>query len=515
MKKGLFIIFIFGAFYCKSQQSYNLLDTFPFFFELGSFELKEKDIKVIDSIAINIDHKCLKEIRITGYSDTLGGSESNDSIVRNRTKYANLKFKSTLNNIQHKQIKTYYKPESEIHKSLDSNRRLDIIVKMNNQELCNTKEKILCYKVAFETINKSAVINDKSGIKIIIDPKDILDSTYLRTRKIKSNKFHVKLKDSLIWTTETIGKFRFKKEVLAATIPKASYKNARIIIADSGCVDSCSTNDLKSYMKQRQYDKKIQVDWFLMNHIQVKRIVFSQNKFRIRALKELINPKNKYYKDCEKRKRIQWRNGKLLWRKNYTYTKLNALNSRLENISKEIEICKPDILRGCKSKIIKICDFRLAIDSSFKAQIFSGYSSLDTTFYFGLGTNFFSILGQSFIHGGLTYNSQPYFNASQQFSLYSFPARDFFPFPMWQSPQEANLIYTVASIYIGAEMKQTWKKEINSYYSLKLGLDVANYKSKSIIPHRYFSALELGYLVKHENWKPSFQFGISWKLFKL
>ena len=493
-------------------------DTLSIYFDFGVSKIREDQFEILNSLQTKFDLSSVDSIHYIGMADSVGNFKANIKLSEKRAANA-AKYCSKLFS---KQLNENVKAIGELSNGKDNqlNRRVDIIL---FSELANAPDidtmfhgksivnKELCYYVDYYLLHRSNIRNIKKRNKdlVIIETNDdVLKKCkghyanskyngclghYIGSRNKKGEFVPKELK----FTSKKSARLWWNDSKFIATVPKADYDRYKIFnIAFAPC-DTCS-QDFEHQNKILNEETCQQVDLFLMNNMQIKRILFRYHLVNIRAPREYVNLKDQYYIGCGYSDVLKWKTKKGRKKKYYYYSQLPRFSTHVANITRKMECCTATEPSYCYTPLF-LCGggaFGSPITSfNLIAEIGSHYQQDKVIPYAAIGTSKSGDKSQVAFYVGIHGDKSFYGSLRYQYHFLSFQFHELNLFSTWQKSVKGYTINQYCRFYVGTEFKTKLGKTIQNNYleqNLHLGFAAVNTNYDAIIP-KIFIQYGLGY----------------------
>jgi len=498
MKLTLRIIFILITFLI-----YNPIfgqDTISIYFEFGQSKIPDEQLIPLNAIPTLYDLSDLDSVYFIGMADSVGDLESNFDLsekrARNVAKYCERIINTTL------PVRVKALGES-LNDEKWKNRRVLVIfffkpVQPEEDEIQNeNKIKESCYYIDYHLLHHShirTITKRKKNLVLIEttlpDLKKKKEQYYGSTTK--NGEFIVK---KVKWAFLRTGKLWWSQTRYVATIPEEDFKKYKIFkVGDLPC-DSCS-EDFRNKAFIINEDTCMQVDYFVMENMQIKRSLFNRTSVEIRVPREYINYEDKYYIGCGYENELIWTTKKGKRKQNYFYSHLPLYFNYLGNITRVMKCCKSNPEPSeCDKKLIYNSIFCSAKGGlTLNAELGTYYQQSKITPYIAIGLFKEGSFSRVSLFVGTDNKLSIYSSLRYQIHIISFPYNILNPFSTWQSPKQQQVIYRYGRLYLGTELKSRFI--LNNPYHLEqnihIGFAAVNTNYNAIIP-RIFLEYGIGY----------------------
>jgi hypothetical protein len=467
-------------------------DTITVYFEFGSSIIPKEEKLMLAEIRNKYQLNQLDSAHFVGTADSVGSVSANFKLSEKRARNVANYFEDIFP--QNTLIRTFARGEKQNKKSLNYNRKVEVILFFKNIEN--------------ETENKSDNVKADSLITVnychhiaydILHRSTIREIKYRRKSYVQIETFPNLIKKELVYysaSKNSKGKLVYNKIKWSngfANVPKKDFDSYKIFTRSIGpCIDTCNENLIEDHLLKSE--KCIQLDTILMKRLEYKAILFNFHFYKVRTFKENVNLSDKYYYGCN-RYPLQWKTKKYFKRKNYYYAKLPRTFFCGDNILREMDCCKysiePDRCDACVLPFLKCMrGFGLTLDINPGYNHFINrhekYIGIQSTLY----SNFHEIiLGLNFESKGHFYSTFTY-----NFDLLQFPYDAINPFGGWKKGMNSNF----GRIYVGTELRSLSGKNNSNYLDQNIHVGFAHW-STNIIGLRFFAQYGLAYDYLHHN----------------
>ncbi len=533
MKQLLSIIFISISFFATGQ------DKLSIYFEFGSSKIQDKQANILNAIPANYDLSDADSIVYIGMADSTGNFDSNLKLSEKRAR----KVAKYCKKIIPETIPYKVKAIGETNATDDAkSRRVEIVFYYQSSSATIVDSEIEdggiqnnkpCFNIDYRLLHKSQVrtITKKEKQQVLIE-------TSLSSIENKRQHYYGEINSQgefvskqVRWKARNSGKSWWKERRYIATIPKESYDNYRLFKTDDEPCDTCSEN----LIEQKKITKKTecrQVDYFVMQNMQYKRILFNKKHINIRVPREYVDTSAAYYIGCGDSTKLVWKTKKGWGRKKYYYAKLTIdyMHNRVYNITKYTECCETKPEPSECDMIIMECAYigyqaPYTGGLTFTFEIADNYQQPEHLTYGGIrikkensiGSSAYSVDGYSLL-AGLDINKQFYGSLKYQVSITAFDYEVINPFTSWQKPASQPAFQPkYGRMYVGTELKKGFIDNHFLEQSAFVGLEAINVRTDAIIP-RVFFQVGVGYDYLQNNTTdvyPLLQFGVNINLGKI
>jgi len=507
-------ILFLSLFFFRSQGQ----DTITLYFEFGKSKITDRQAMILDNINSRYDLTEIDSVLYTGVADSVGDIYANLKLSRKRAYETALYCKRFLGKDSRYRLialgeKSGAKPEQ--------NRRVSIILYMRSpkeekgEPISQNSEPVriagACYYVDYELLHRASrriiVKNHVEYVRLEVDP--------IHLKKQKEHAYA---------TVGKQGKVEIKKVRWAyrgnyvALIPKNDFQQFRIFRIDKEPCEACS-EDLEARKGLVYESSCVQVDRFLMSNLQVKTGFFRLGSVKIRALREYVNPGDRYYIGCNLDPELIWKTKRGKRKSRYYYATLPIYGYYLENIVRVMECCKSrQEPSECNVGMI-YCGGLSMPDKSILLLAEAGdhYRFGQHRPYLALGLSNWGNRNLLSLFAGTNPDLDIYGSLQYQYHFLNFPFRMLSPASAWQSPGSLWSSAHYGSLYIGTELN-TWKSTGSKTdlleQSLHLGFASMSLRNRPRIP-RVFVQCGIGYdYLKHYSLKAYIvaQAGIQFRL---
>lgn len=296
MRIAKFIISLFFAASLFAQTS----DTLSVYFEFGKHEISPKQLKRIQLIPQNVYVNDLDSVHYIGMADSVGSVKANKKLGERRAKevakYSKKYFTTDPN------IKIMSKGELRSANTARS-RRVDVIfyqAKLEEEEKPELITDTLCLKRTDSLFHRSLVRDieyrgeEYVVIETILNRKELKKYYYLNRVRGRNSEDTFTI-HKVIWQRSRTKSSIDKSPDYFTKIPKLSFTEFSIFTRSN---PPCYLPKLEKqqYIEQGGgvRSKCLQVDRFLMHHLQVKKILYNQNEVNVRVPKAYVNLEEVY-----------------------------------------------------------------------------------------------------------------------------------------------------------------------------------------------------------------------------
>lgn len=434
-------------------------DTLSIYFEFGQSKIPDAQLLPLNAIPTLYDLSDLDSVYFIGMADSVGDLESNFNLsekrARNVAKYCerilDVKIPSKVTAIGEISMDEKWK-----------NRRVIVIlffkpVPSEEDEIQKgNKVKENCYYIDYDLLHHSQIRTIRKRKKNLV----LIESTLPDLKKnnehyygttAKNGEFIVK---KVKWSYLRTGKLWWSNTRYVATIPKEDFEKYKIFKVDDLPCDSCS-EDFRTKALILNEDTCMQVDYFLMDNMQIKISIFNRTSVKIRVPREYVNLEDKYYIGCGYENELIWTTKQGKRKQPYYYSHLPIYFNYLGNITRVMKCCKSNPEPSeCDQQLMSfstLCSakggFRL------NAELGTYYQQSKLTTYIALGLLNEGSFSRVSLFVGTDNNLSIYSSLRYQFHFISFHYRILNPFSPWQSPKYRNITYKYGRFYIGTELK--------------------------------------------------------------
>ncbi|MBI1306765.1 MAG: OmpA family protein [Bacteroidetes bacterium] len=496
--KSILLIFLF-LIVMTSVNVYGQ-DTISIYFEFGESKINDEQIAVINTIPLRFDLTDLDSILCVGMADSVGDFKSNlrlsEKRARNTAKYCEKIIPSTI------PIRTL--PLGELgNNDQQKNRRVSIILyfSFSSSEMETDSEEIQfnnsCYNIDYELLHQCNIRSlDKRKKQIVVIETSVpnlrkRNEHFYGSTDLDGNFIAIRLK----WVTRKTGNLWWLKHRFVATLPKEDFDRFKIFKISPYPCDSCSEN-FKNNNTISKEDTCQKIDRFLMENIQFKTQFFNANWVTVRAPREYVDIKDKYYIGCTDLNQLVWNTKKGKKEQKYYYTKLPVNINLVGNITRFMDCCKNNPQPSdCDSPLIGIRWLCLPKKRLFICMETGGLYSHSTWLpYTGLTLGEEDLYSRFSFLLGIDMKRRFCGSIRYQYHFLSFTMRSLNPASRWQSPSNKNLITKYGRLYIGSEMNTMLIKH-EGYridQNFHFGFALHNSEYSALIPRIYLQ-YGLGY----------------------
>ena len=491
-------------------------DTVSVYFEFGSTKISANQFETLNAIQTKYNLSGLDSIHFIGVADSIGNLKSNVKLCTKRAKNVFNYCKQLLpQNIPTKIIALGESTQLEINK----NRRVDIVLFFQLPQTEELEEKEIiekeiigkenrCFNIDYVVLHRCHIrtITKRKKEFVVVEttyPKLLVNKTYYSGSKDKNGVFVPK---KVKWVSQPTGRkgSLWKEQTLyTATIPKKDFETYKIFEVSQFPCDSCSEDFMRSE-KISKANSCIQVDRFLMDHLQFKKTFLSASLVNIRVPREYVTIEDQYYIGCGLSHRLKWEIKKGKRKKIYYYSKLpkyyTPRGNYLVNITKISECCKskPDPSE-CDAALVSCGgDGGGSLPFGFNIEAGNYYQQKTMMPYAAIGKSvrfFYSRV--NFLVGTDTKRSF-YSSLKYQYNLIIFPLDMFNPIDSWKDladDKSKNWAPWIGKIYTGTELKTRINKEIGNYLeqNIHVGLSAETMNNKYAFIPKVFIQYGLGF----------------------
>lgn len=450
--RSLIPILFFSFFFFQSKSQ----DTISIYFEFGKSKISEQQAMILNSISSRFDLAEIDSVHYTGMADSVGDVKANLKLSKKRAQETADYCKRFLGkNHPYRTIALGEKSGT----SREQNRRVNIVFYMKAITVPTTKAEDVtpdsepmklqgsCYYVDYELLHRcSRRVIVKNRVEYVR-----LEALHFFLKNQKEHYYATVNKSGAV----EVKKVKWRNDV--TLIPKKDFQQFRIFKTGKEPCEECS-EDLEARKGIVYESNCIQVDRFLMKNLQAKTGFFRPRSAKIRALREYVNPGDRYYIGCDLDRELIWKTQKGKRKSKYYYASLPIYSWHLENIIRVMECCKSKqeasecnvgmiscggMSLPCRSNLLLVeagDDYRFEQHKPYLALGVSNWGNRNLlSFFAGANTDLD-------IYGSLRY----------QYHFLNFPFKMLNPASQWQSPASMWSPYHYGSLYIGSELK-TWK----------------------------------------------------------
>ncbi len=342
-------------------------DTVRIYFAYGKSVVPKRQMKKIHRLSELVYLNDLDSVHFVGMTDSTGSKESNIALGRKRAK-------EVAKWCEHKFTT---KPKITITTKGEKNagdhpryRRVEVIFYHQVQELpmvaMDTPDQY-CFKPADTLMHRSLIRNVKHRRM----PHMMVETFYRPTKAYYSAHVDPSTSKPVVqpvrWRKSKPTEYNRYHSDYYALIPAQDYEDFGVFVIDTtDCDTNCGLTPNKyAAFRESVSDKCLQVDRFLMNHLQAKRRWYHAYSTKVRVHRTYVDLNTTYYASCYMQK-IEWRStpSKRKWRRRkrnsawqrflnklfkkredklqnseYLYTDLINRNDCLANITREMDCC--------------------------------------------------------------------------------------------------------------------------------------------------------------------------------
>ncbi len=477
---------------------------------------------ILNGISSRYDLAEIDSVHYTGVADSVGDVNANLKLSKKRARETADYCKRFLGKEQHYRIIALGEKSgsSESFRN-EQNRRVNMVLYMKplkedkEDPVSQNSEPVRvagsCYYVDYELLhrcNRRIIVKNRvEYVRLEVTP------SYLK-----------KQKEHAYATVNKQGKVEIKKVKwilhgnYATLIPKKDFQQFRIFKTGKEPCEECS-EDLEARKGVVYESSCIQVDRFLMKHLQAKPSFFRPRSVKIRALREYVNPGDRYYIGCDLERELIWKTQKGKRNSKYYYAALPIRGYYVENIIRVMECCKSKQepsecnigMLGCGG--ISMPDKSILL----LAEAGDHYRSGQHRPYLALGLSNWGSRNLFSLFAGSNPDLDIYGSLRYQYHFLNFLFSMLNPASQWQSPGSLWPGNRYGSLYIGSELN-AWKSTGNNAdlleQNLHLGFASMSLRNRPVIP-RIFVQCGIGYdYLKHYSLKPYVvaQVGIQFRL---
>jgi hypothetical protein len=480
-------------------------DTVSVYFDFGSSKIQEKQSELLGSIPTNYDLSSLDSVHFIGMADSVGGIKANIKLSEKRAKGISKRCKKLFPKDFPYRISAL--GEKNNKRKPERNRRVDVVLyfKVSVPEPEPTKPTITiakdrCYYIDYRLLHTSHFRTITKGKRELViveseNPKVLKKKEHYYASQKKGGKVITK---RLKWKGKRTGNLWWAKTRYVATLPKKSFDQFKIFkVGDLPC-DTCS----EAFLKKPEITKEDtckQVDYFLMENLQIKTRFLKKKVVKVRAPREYVNLDFDYAVDWPNPAPITWDTKKGRKRKRYYYTVLplreSSTGNYTANITRAMNCCKykPKCIQ-CQEDILHCRHYGGPDNLTLIGEIGSHYQQSTITPYAGLGLNLEGRSSRLMLVSGLDSDLSFYGSLRYNYNVATFPFSMLNPASIWQKPSGKGLVNRFAQLYIGTEFKTRMNKTIPNYVeqNVHIGLAAVNRKREAIFS-RFFVQYGGGY----------------------
>lgn len=512
LKSFLSILFLSLFLRSKSQ------DTVTIYFEFGKSKITDQQALILNGMSSRYDLAEIDSVHYTGVADSVGDPNANLKLSKKRARETADYCKRFLEkNHSYRIIALGEKSGSR----REENRRVNMVLYMNpvkeekEDPISQNSEPVRvagsCYYVDYELLHRC-------NRRIIVKNRVEYVRLEVAPMHLKKQKEHAYA------TVNKQGNVEVKKVKwilhgnYVALIPKKDFQQFRIFKTGKEPCEECS-EDLQARKGIVYESSCIQVDRFLMMNIRVKTGFFRPRSAKIRALREYVNPGDRYYIGCDLEDELIWKTQKGKRKSKYYYAALPIYGGFLGNITRVMECCKSKQEPSeCDVGMIACRGMSLPDKSILLlAEAGDDYRLGQHKPYLALGASNWGSRHLFSLFAGTNTDLDIYGSLRYQYHFLNFPFSMINPVSQWQSPESLWSSSHYGSLYIGTEIN-TWKnigsKADLLEQNLHLGIASMSLRNKPRIP-RIFVQCGIGYdYLKHYSLEPYFvaRAGIQFRL---
>jgi hypothetical protein len=509
-------------------------DTISIYFDFGVSKVREDQMDILNTIPSGFDLSSVDSVHFIGMADSVGDFNANIKLSEKRANNAAI----YCSKLFPPQLRGKVKALGELSNGKDNrlNRRVDIILfspQIKSEETdtmvgFKPHENIeLCYYVDNKLLHRCHLrtISNRNKKLIIIETTDLFlpkrQEQYFGSTDKEGN-FIPKL---LKWNLKRTGKLWWAKSKYVATVPKKDFEKYKIFTIGNPPCKICN-QDFNFEAKIQNEINCRQVDRFLMENIQFKRIWFNNREINVRAPKEYVDINDHYFIGCDYTRELKWEMQKGRKHRYYYYTKLPISFNYVPNIVREMECCEAKPEPSQCDDHIYYCDCRGGGGGGFQqpgtdltliAEIGTHFQKPGTAPYiaFGLSKSYEANYSNFMI--GTDINLSLFGSLRYEYHFFSFSYQAFNPFAKWQSPSKIRSIERYGQLYTGVEFKTKFNSADSLNYfeeNLHFGIAILNTRLNALIPRMFIQA-GVGYDYSRNistGLYPIFQIGFTMKL---
>lgn len=461
---GLGFLFTFFNLYAQ--------DKVVIFFESGSSKIDESQEKKLKNIPSKFNLAELDSAWFIGKADSLGKLKANIKLSVKRAKNIANYCKDILPDsvpiriygIGEKQKQIEYKDRSVtivlFLKPVAVEEKTVLNDTIFSIKGCYNIDYYLLQRAHFRYITK----NKKKFVLIEIAPEDFPSnckrSFYSSTTDSDSEIIPKPLK----WVVKTTGNDWWKKSRYQTTVEKSVFDKYKIFWVSNEPCDDCSINFRKDSFPDREskaiIDSCLMEDKFLMDNVQIKRMLFRRRYLKLRAPIEYVDIKSSYFLDFDRDKKITWKLETKRRNKNYYVAKIPIYKKSYRDqyfysFSKMNMCCYVPTLQNYTQNRLGCCLCYFTASIKINIEIGNNHFQKINIPYAGI---LFESNGPYFNKDlliGIDSSKNLYTRIRLQFNFITTGFSVFNPFTNWQSPKMLyQNPFTVFRMYVGSELRR-------------------------------------------------------------
>lgn len=480
-------------------------DQISVYFDFGSSEINPKSERTLLDLQINFNLSELDSIHYIGVTDSVGSAEANKKLSLKRAKKVAKFCKGLLP--KNTTIKIIAQGEGK-NTSAKSNRRVNLILFFKKDQI----EEITTHQDSTIVINKDTVIPKC----YTIDYKFLAKCNVQFITKRKKQYALLRYPEGYspdenlyygYWLNEQFQTKKIKQKNGSFLIPKNSFLKYQVFKISSLPCGNCN-EDFQNKNYKLSNDTSIQVDYYLMSILEVKRSFFRKKLIGARVPKEFVDLSAKYFYGCDFTIPIEWKEKKGRRNKKYYFLKLKKLRSKnhnsvgihpyfLQNITKIQNRCNQEYMKSyCDHPIFW---FHLCMPSyqgfSFVGEVGAHFQNKKLLPYTALGIEKEAQWNSTKLLLGSYHQLGSFYGAIRHTQyLMNFPIASLNPFNRWQIENKQHIGSRFIRSYIGAEFKTRIGNQTLDFRELNIHWGLKNYSKASVyMATNYFLQFGLGY----------------------
>jgi len=318
-------------------------DTVQVLFDFGKATLSTGQLAKLEGLPRSFDLAQLDSIHFVGLADTVGNVRANMKLSQKRARNVEREISTLLP--AHVARKTYAIGEREDGK-VDENRRVDVLLFLKNvppdSAVLPMTDSVLderCFYVDYGLLHRSharEVSKGKKGKVLILTTGDRLDALDKHYHTLRRKDGKVELK-RVKWSIHKSDKWKHRT-IYSASIPKSEFDRFRIFQIDSMPCKNC-WEDVLTQERAANVSGCLQVDRFLMRHLEWRRRLFSYGSIKVRVPREYVDTNEKYYVGCDYQEKLSWSSQNGRKRKGYYFSDLPVSGISVPQIARNMACC--------------------------------------------------------------------------------------------------------------------------------------------------------------------------------
>lgn len=472
-------------------------DTLRIYFETGKSKISDAQAMILNTISSRYDLADVDSILYAGMADSVGNLSANLKLSRKRAQAtADYCSRFMKKNYTHRIAAL---GETSDH-STEQNRQVCIVfytapLKDSTRQMPEIPALpgSLCSYVDYELLHRSSlrliVKNKVEYVRIEADPH------YLKT--YHEHYYATILKNGSV----AIKKVKWAQDH-STLIPKKDFQRFKIFKTGKQPCEECG-EDLVAQKRILYESPCLQVDRFLMDHLQVKVKLFDQSKVKIRARREYVYLEDKYLIGCSLEHELLWSVKKGRSNRRYYFASLPVYGFYLGNIVRVMDCCKskPEPSE-CERGRISCGTSWASPDKGLMFFIEGGdhYRPDTHTPYLALGLSKSWESARVSLLAGTNPDLDIYGSLRYQYHYLSVPVLRLSSLSGWQTPGSIWPRYGLR-LYAGTELnalKSTGSKSDLLEQNLHLGAALVNLRQKPIFYRLFIQAgIAYDYLQNH------------------